>query len=242
MWFVFCVVWSLGGAVDENGRKRIDNAVRECDGMEGSSNLPSSNTMYEWMVDGKKREWVSWTAKIPETWGVAPNTPFYKILVPTLDTVRYSWVVNALVQAHKEILIVGDSGVGKTFIMQECLSQLQEMLVSKVNFSAQTSSGRLQFIVEGKVEKRMKDTFGNPSVHARTRAHACIDSSCAHSCRAQSRGIYAHTNADALACPGPPMGKRMVLLIDDLNMPAKDLFGSQPPLELLRHWLDYGFW
>ena len=25
---------------------------------------------------------------------------------------------------------------------------------------------------------------------------------------------------------GPPSGKRMVLMIDDLNMPAKDLFGE----------------
>ncbi|XP_055959532.1 dynein axonemal heavy chain 2-like, partial [Patella vulgata] len=30
--------------------------------------------------------------------------------------------------------------------------------------------------------------------------------------------------------------------MDDFNMPAKDTFGSQPPLELIRLWLDYGFW
>ena len=30
--------------------------------------------------------------------------------------------------------------------------------------------------------------------------------------------------------------------MDDLNMPAKDTFGSQPPLELIRQWIDYGFW
>ena len=36
------------------------------------------------------------------------------------------------------------------------------------------------------------------------------------------------------------MGKRMILLLDDVNM--LDLFGSQPPLELLRHFLDYGVW
>ena len=201
MWFIFCMVWSVGGAANEDSRKSIDNAVREANSEDGNGcSLPPSGTMYEWLIDGKKGEWISWTSMIPETWHLEPGTPFYKILVPTIDTVRYNWVVKRMLDAHKEILVVGDSGVGKTVLMQECLSGMQEMLVSKINFSAQTSSSRLQQIVEGKVEKRMKDTFG------------------------------------------PPMGKRMVLLIDDLNMPAKDLFGSQPPLELLRHWLDYGFW
>lgn len=37
-------------------------------------------------------------------------------------------------------------------------------------------------------------------------------------------------------------GKSMITFMDDLNMPAKDMFGSQPPLELLRLWIDYGFW
>jgi dynein heavy chain len=40
----------------------------------------------------------------------------------------------------------------------------------------------------------------------------------------------------------PRGGKRMVMFIDDLNMPRKDAFGVQPPLELLRQWIDYGFW
>lgn len=40
-----------------------------------------------------------------------------------------------------------------------------------------------------------------------------------------------------------PMGnKKMITFMDDLNMPAKDTFGSQPPLELMKLWIDYGFW
>lgn len=40
----------------------------------------------------------------------------------------------------------------------------------------------------------------------------------------------------------PVGGKQMLTFMDDLNMPAKDTFGSQPALELIRQWIDYGFW
>lgn len=35
---------------------------------------------------------------------------------------------------------------------------------------------------------------------------------------------------------------KSVCFVDDLNMPRKDTFGSQPPLELMRQWIDYEFW
>ena len=39
---------------------------------------------------------------------------------------------------------------------------------------------------------------------------------------------------------GAPIGKRIIIFVDDLNMPKLDTYGSQPPIELLRQFQDFG--
>uniref|UniRef100_G1MEZ7 Dynein axonemal heavy chain 2 n=1 Tax=Ailuropoda melanoleuca TaxID=9646 RepID=G1MEZ7_AILME len=197
MTFVFSMIWSVCASVDEEGRKRIDSCLRE---MEGS--FPNKDTVYEYFVDPKMRSWTSFEDKLPKSWRYPPNCPFYKIMVPTVDTVRYNYLVSALVASQNPVLLVGPVGTGKTSIAQSVLQSLpsSQWSVLIVNMSAQTTSNNVQSIIESRVEKRTK-------------------------------GVYV-----------PFGGKSMIAFMDDLNMPAKDTFGSQPPLELLRLWIDYGFW
>uniref|UniRef100_A0A8C8ZZR2 Dynein axonemal heavy chain 2 n=1 Tax=Prolemur simus TaxID=1328070 RepID=A0A8C8ZZR2_PROSS len=197
MTFVFSMIWSVCASVDEEGRKKIDSYLREIEG-----SFPNKDTVYEYFVDPKMRSWTSFEDKLPKSWRYPPNAPFYKIMVPTIDTVRYNYLVSNLVANQNPVLLVGPVGTGKTSIAQSVLQSLpsSQWSVLIVNMSAQTTSNNVQSIIESRVEKRTK-------------------------------GVYV-----------PFGGKSMITFMDDLNMPAKDMFGSQPPLELIRLWIDYGFW
>uniref|UniRef100_A0A2K5CLM4 Dynein axonemal heavy chain 2 n=1 Tax=Aotus nancymaae TaxID=37293 RepID=A0A2K5CLM4_AOTNA len=197
MTFVFSMIWSVCASVDEEGRKKIDSYLREIEG-----SFPNKDTVYEYFVDPKMRNWTSFEEKLPKSWRYPPNAPFHKIMVPTIDTVRYNYLVSTLVANQNPVLLVGPVGTGKTSIAQSVLQSLpsSQWSVLIVNMSAQTTSNNVQSIIESRVEKRTK----------------CV---------------YV-----------PFGGKSMITFMDDLNMPAKDMFGSQPPLELIRLWIDYGFW
>lgn len=198
---IFSVVWSLGASCDKNGRAQFDQFVRQ---QVASSDLnlppeamfPEGSSVYEWCYDQNQRSWVQWMDTVPE-FKCDPDKPFSQIIVPTADTVRYTYLVDKLLASGKHVLCVGETGTGKTLnVTNKLMTDMPpEVIPVFMTFSARTSANQTQDILDSKMDKRRK-------------------------------GVY-----------GPPSGKKYAVFVDDLNMPQREKYFAQPPIELLRQWM-----
>ena len=73
--------------------KAMDNYIREMEGQ-----FPNKDTIYEYYVDVKQKTWILWEEKLRQGWRYNPSAPFYKIIVPTVDTVRYEFITENLIK------------------------------------------------------------------------------------------------------------------------------------------------
>ena len=65
--------------------------------------------------------------------------PFFRQIVPTVDMVRYQFLMSSLINSEKPVLLVGPVGTGKTSVAESTLGRLDSKSYSvlSVNMSAQ---------------------------------------------------------------------------------------------------------
>jgi hypothetical protein len=78
-----------------------------------SVQFPEGRLVYDFVLDRSKLKWVPWLDKL-ETKALDTDAEYSSIIVPTMDTVRYTYLLDALVQHKHHCLFVGPTGTGKT--------------------------------------------------------------------------------------------------------------------------------
>jgi dynein heavy chain len=146
-------------------------------------------------------KFVHWNKVVP-TFDFDVTAPFFALQVPTVDTVRYSAILEMLLEINKGTFFTGETGVGKSVIIQNYIANNQDSKsLSPVflNFSAQTTSKSTQKSLESKLEKKKGKKYLG------------------------AKGLC-----------------KLIVFVDDINMPAVETYGAQPPIELLRQLVDKG--
>ena len=196
--FIFCLAWTIGGALESNSRKLLDRHLRALE-----SKLMPTRSIYEHYIDFEKDEFVPWSKMLDS---VPTNTDIHchAIMVPTINTVRHSFILSSFADNGHRILITGERGTGKTAICQSYLQKLPPQSDhTSIGLSRTTTSNFLRSFIGASLQKISKGIFGPRS------------------------GL-----------------QQLIIFLDDLNIPEKtsEESPSQPPLELMRQYIDYGGW
>ncbi|XP_070240511.1 dynein axonemal heavy chain 14 [Bos mutus] len=186
--------------------------------------------------------------------------------IATRDTTCLSFLVSLLLKNSCPVLLTGDFGVGKTAAINQMLEKLEgsgafdvkygsvlgEVLlyneIKKSRFFKQnisillsethkTATGGLDKITKKADVKTDESSFKNSNKGIIVSAiNFNINTSAAKTKEMILKKLVRRTK-DSL---GAPKNNRIVIFIDDLNMPESDMYGAQPPLELIRQLLDMG--
>jgi dynein heavy chain len=214
--FLFSIVWSIGSMITGDGRQKFDAFFRTL--ISGTDKIHPK----------PKAVKLSKSHVFPERGSV------YDFYYQKTGSTWMEWT-NLIDQAKSviprnakasELIIPTVDTARQTFFLDTFLSLEIPLL-----FVGYTGTGK-SAITNRYLVELPKDKYTPNCVNfsARTSAGQTQDIIMSKLDR-RRKGVY-----------GPPVGKKCVVFVDDLNMPAKEIYGAQPPIELLRQWLDHGHW
>lgn len=208
-------VWGLGGCLNACSKEKFDDFYRILWKGQNSDypyphNLERADILipHEGMlidyyyIFRSKGLWKNWP-EMTKSLKVEDCSNIRQVLVPTVETEKFMSIIQMHIKHNFPVLLVAPSGTGKTFCLQDLLTNKlnqEHFETTYINLTVKMTAHRLQQLVLSKLNRK-------------------------------HRGFYS-----------APKGKTSVIFIDDLNMPAKDTYGTQPPLELLRQYFDHKNW
>ena len=108
MCFALCMVWGCFGCVNNKGAPRVESFIRN---KFNEIKLESSQVVMENYYDFEKHDYVRFsTENYPFKY--IKGMAFSSIYVPTIDSLRYSFILETLLNLRGNIYVTGETGTG----------------------------------------------------------------------------------------------------------------------------------
>lgn len=225
--FLFCCVWSFGALINnDTDRARFDALLKElCDWpaqptadnfltrFVAAGSYPEHVTLFDYFIDLEDNRWKPWQVLQKEFERPADNK-FTSILVSTVDTVRGMWLLDRIVSNRTPVMFIGESGTAKTVTIQAYLRELKMRVVPESTDE----------------EIHLEAMLLEMNFSSRT---SSLDAQ-----RTLEDNIEKRTNTVL----GPPAKKKLLVFIDDINMPRVDTYGTQQPIAFLKLLIEHSSW
>lgn len=81
---------------------------------------PEKRTLYECMYCPTESKFVYWLDTVTD-FEIPPDAQFHQIIVPTVDTLQYSYLLKQAIKHQQPLMFIGSTGTGKSALMRNVL-------------------------------------------------------------------------------------------------------------------------
>ncbi|KAJ1555349.1 Dynein heavy chain 7, axonemal [Nowakowskiella sp. JEL0078] len=211
--FLFAMIWSIGGSVDSPGQVKFDNFIRNLLQQASPTSIGVPIPFDNLVYD--------YTFKVDDGGTYGENDQW----IPWLSTIQHSSI--PLDAEFNDIIIPTKDTTRYSYLLDLMIQNNKPILLI-----GPTGTGKSKYITNLLLSGLPKEKYIPLFItfSARTSANQTQDIVMSKLDK-RRKGVF-----------GPPVGKQCVIFIDDLNVPAKEIYGAQPPIELFRQWCDHGNW
>ncbi|XP_037867099.1 dynein axonemal heavy chain 8 isoform X4 [Bombyx mori] len=170
--FIFAMMWSLGAVLELDSRTRLAEFATKLPVRMDWPGAKSKEWVmpFEYMVN-EAGVWQHWSESVENYIYPSDSIPEYaSILVPNIDNVCISFLIETIAKQNKAVLLIGEQGTAKTVMLKSYMQKYNNevKLYKMINFSSATTPNMFQRIVESYVEKRVGMTYGPPGNRSMT--------------------------------------------------------------------------
>lgn len=211
-WVIFSLTWSVGATTDNDGREIFSEWVKQTMKDNGHTpEFPKDDVVYDFRLhDGGFTDATEDGEPKPGKW-ISWMSDSEDYKI-SID-MKYSDIEVPTIDNVRSAILLGDLLLNEDNVL--CVGP--------------TGTGKTMTVI-AKLSRNMHKKFICDYINfsARTTANQTQDLLDSKVDR-RRKGVF-----------GPPVLKRQVFFIDDFNMPALEVYGAQPPIELIRQWMDFG--
>jgi len=132
--FGYCFIWSFGVNFKQSAERFLDSMMRDLFFL---CRIPSVDTVFDYKFDEKQLVFTHWKEFLPEKIHHASfdshfqssqedQTLYYKMVVQSVDTLRFTSVLKTLASGNKAVFFTGPSGTGKSIIIENYIASSKE--------------------------------------------------------------------------------------------------------------------
>jgi dynein heavy chain len=241
----FALIYSIGGVLNYESQIKFSTRFRSSLPHKFQDSIPHEGSVFDYCYDVASMSWERWEGVLSRTSEADVPTSTVlsnQLFVPTVDTVRASYIVRFLLEAQRHVLLSGETGTGKSVLLSKILRQWKSRAsfgqedseedvdadnrdLIKFGFSFSSSPSQVKDNIErGLVIVGRDITSDAPGIKTFKAVFQAP--------KGTKRSEIQDLDAPSASC---------VVCIDDINLPAKEE-GAQPSVEVIREWMDHSKW